>query len=296
MDLIDSHQHYWEADRVFKINELPWPLGAHRFAWKEAGIPELGQDFLPSDLTPHISEVGCNRTVLVHALNNLGETFWLLDLANDTDSIAGVVGWIDLSQPSNRVESDLERLLQNPKFCGIRHLVEFEHDDKWILRPEVVNGLRVLEKAGVPYDLLLRPRHLQYVPALSEKLPDLDMVIDHIAKPDIANSVLEPWATDIRRAAENPRIKCKLSGMITESDHRNWHSDDLMPYIEIVVDSFGIDRVMYGSDWPVCTLAGSYGQVYSALRECLDEFFGTQDRLVDRAIFHDTAQKFYNLG
>ena len=192
MAIIDSHQHYWEADRAFKIQELPWVAGAHRFAWQEAGVPQLGRDFLPVDLQPHLAAIGCDRTILVHALNNLGESLWMLELADANDSIVGVVGWVDLAQPPERVESDLEGLRWNPKFCGIRHLVEFEHDDQWLLRPDVVAGLGVLEKNGIPYDLLLRPRHLPSVPALSERLADLDMVIDHIAKPDIKGGVEVP--------------------------------------------------------------------------------------------------------
>ena len=164
------------------------------------------------------------------------------------------------------------------------------------MRPDVVAGLGVLEKNRVPYDLLLRPRHLPSVPALSERLANLDMVIDHIAKPDIKNAVLEPWATHLRLAAKNPRIMCKLSGMITEADQQDWNPSDLTPYVEAVIDAFGTDRVMYGSDWPVCTLAGSYHQVHSTLRHCLAEVLGVMDEGVERSIFHDNAQRFYNLG
>ena len=296
MAIIDSHQHYWEANRAFKIQELPWTVGAHRFAWQEAGASQFGRDFLPADLQPQIAAIGCDRTVVVNALNNLGESLWMLELADATDSIAGVVGWVDLAEPPEWVAANLDRLRRSPKLCSIRHLVEFEHDDQWLLRPGVVAGLGMLEKAGVRYDLLVRPRDLPSVPALSESLPGLDMVIDHIAKPDIKNAVLEPWATDIRRAAENPRMMCKLSGMVTEADHQNWKPGDLTPYVEVAVDAFGTDRVMYGSDWPVCTLAGSYDQVHSALRQCLAEVLGTMDEGVERAIFHDNAERFYKLG
>ena len=296
MAIIDSHQHYWEANRAFKIQKLPWETGAHRFAWQEAGVPQLGRDFLPADLQPQIAAIGCDRTVLVHALNNIGESLWMLELADATDSIAGVVGWVDLAQPMEMVTSDLERLRRNPKLCGIRHLVEFEHDDQWLMRPDIVAGLGVLEKNRVPYDLLLRPRHLPSVPALSERLADLDMVIDHIAKPDIKNAVLKPWATHLRLAAKNPRIMCKLSGMITEADQQDWNPSDLTPYVEAVIDAFGTDRIMYGSGWPVCTLAGSYHQVHSTLRHCLAEVLGSTHEGVERSIFHDNAQRFYNLG
>ena len=292
---IDSHQHYWETGRVFRQQELPWFHGAVGYPWRQAGVPQLDRDFLPSDLEPQIAAIGCDRTVLVHGLSNLGESKWLLELANAHASIAGVVGWVDLSMPPDRVSSHLEGLRQNPKLCGIRNLVEFEHDDDWLLRPEVVAGLRVLEKAGVPYDLLLKPRHLARVPALSDQLPDLDMVIDHIAKPDIKSGTLEPWRSDMRTASENPRVLCKLSGMVTEADHQAWKPDDLVPYVETALEAFGTDRVMYGSDWPVSTLAGGYDQAHSALRYALSKVLGDYNEAVERAIFHDNAARFYNL-
>ena len=274
MAMIDSHQHYWEAGRSFRWQELPWVVGAVSYAWKQSGIDALDRDFLPDDLEPQAAEVGCDRTVMVQVLNNLGETHWMLDVADAHDSVAGVVGWVDLTQPAELVARDLEDLGKRPKLHAIRHLVEFEADDEWLLRPD---GLGVLERMDVPYDLLLRPRHLTRVAPLSEKLPDLDMVIDHIAKPDIKGAVLDPWRADVKAAAKNPRIMCKLSGMVTEADHQGWKPDDLVPYVETVVEAFGTDRVMFGSDWPVSTLAGTYERVYSALRHALAVVLGGLD-------------------
>ena len=296
MAVIDSHQHYWETGRTFRFRGLSWVLGAVTYGWKQAGLQQLDRDFLPADLEPQISAIGCDRTVLVQALNNLDETRWGLELAGAHESIAGVVGWIDLTQPVEKVQSDLDGLRSNPKLCGIRYLVEFEADDDWLLRPAVVSGLGVLERTGVPYDLLLRPRHLSRLPALSAKLSGLDMVIDHIAKPNIKRGVLEPWRRDLRLASENPRVLCKLSGMITEADVEAWKPDDLTPYVEAALEAFGTERVMFGSDWPVSTLAGSYDQVYSALQHALRQVLGDPDKDVERAIFHGNAQRFYSLG
>ncbi len=293
--MIDSHQHYWQAGRSFRWQELPWIVGAVSYAWKQSGMDALDRDFMPSDLEPQAAESGFDRTVLVQVLNNLGETHWMLDVADSHDSVAGVVGWVDLTQPAEIVERDIQALSARPKLCAIRHLVEFESDDDWLLRRDVLEGLAVLESAGIPYDLLLRPRHLSRVPVLSDRLPEMDMVIDHIAKPDIRGAVLDPWRADIMAAAENPRIMCKLSGMVTEADHQSWKPDDLVPYVGTVVEAFGTDRVMFGSDWPVSTLAGTYAQVHSALRHALGTVLGGLDLTVEQAVFHDNAQRFYRL-
>ena len=293
--MIDSHQHYWQAGRSFRWQELSWVVGAVSYAWKQSGMDALGRDFMPADLEPQAAELGFDRTVLVQVLNNLGETHWMLDVADAHDSVAGVVGWLDLTQPEELVERDIQALRERPKLRAIRHLVEFESDDDWLLRRDVLRGLAVLESAGVPYDLLLRPRHLSRVPALSDRLPEMDMVIDHIAKPDIKGAVLDPWRADIRAAAENPRVMCKLSGMVTEADHRSWKPDDLVPYVGIVVEAFGADRVMFGSDWPVSTLAGTYAEVHTALRHALSTVLGGLDLTVEQAVFHDNARRFYGL-
>jgi L-fuconolactonase len=242
-----------------------------------------------------MTETGVGRSVLVQTLNNLGETLWFLEIAGAHPWIAGVVGWLDLAEPPERLEAALADLARNPKLVALRHLVEFEADDDWLLRPQVVAGLRVLEKREIAYDLLLKPRHLKRVPALSEQLPGLRMVIDHIAKPDIANGVRDPWQADLAAAAQNPRLYCKLSGMVTEADHAAWKPADLVPYVEAALRAFGVERLMFGSDWPVCTLAGSYGQVHSALRQALDQILGGLDEATERAVFRDNAIRFYRL-
>ena len=276
--VVDAHQHYWE-------------VGRFDYLWPEQGIPSLDRDFLPRDLEPRLAEAGVERTVLVQVLHTLGETEWMLDLADRHPSIAGVVGWVDLTKDPDGVATDLEAVRSHPRLVGIRHLVHEEPDDDWLARPEVVRGLGVLEARGVPYDLLLRPQHLRHVPNLSEAAPGLPMVIDHIAKPLMRDGVVEPWGTEFRAAAENPNVWCKLSGMVTEADHAAWTPADLAPYVEIALDAFGTGRLMFGSDWPVCTLAGSYGSVVAALREVL----GGIEPAVEEALFGANAAAFYRL-
>jgi L-fuconolactonase len=292
---IDAHQHYWDMTKTFRYEPYPEFLGVITYGWKQAGLDSLDRSFLPQDLEPEMAAVGCTHSVLINALNVPGETDWMLGLADRHDSIAGVVGWLDLTQPIDKIRARLDAMRQNPKLVGIRHLSQFEPDDDWLIRPDVVAGLGVLAQSDVPYDLLVNPVQLARVPKLSEKRPDLNMVIDHLAKPYIKRGDLEPWSRDMRAAAQNPRLYCKLSGMSTEADLQNWKKDDLVPYVSVVLDAFGIERVMYGSDWPVATLAGTYRQYYEALRYCLEKCLGTVSDAVQQAIYHDNAAKFYGL-
>lgn len=276
---IDAHQHYWDTK-------------AFEYGWTRAGLPALDADFLPTDLEPQLAAAGIDCTVVVQVLHSLDETDWLLDLARANRSIAGVVGWVDLQAPPDDIDATLDRLRVDPRLVGIRHLVHEEPDEDWLARPAVIRGLGVLEAHDIPYDLLLRPQHLRHVPLLSERLPALRMVVDHIAKPHIAEGRLVPWATEFRDAAANPNVWCKLSGMVTEADHGAWEADDLAPYIEVALTSFGADRLMFGSDWPVCTLAGSYARVIGALRTVL----GAMDADVEGRLFGGSAARFYGIA
>ena len=275
---IDAHQHYWDT-------------ATFDYGWAEAGLPALDRAYLPPELEPQLAKAGIDRSVVVQVLHTLEETGWLLALAGSTPSIAGVVGWVDLEAPPEELEATLLGLRADPRLVGIRHLVHEEPDEDWLARPAVIRGLAVLETHDVPYDLLLRPQHLRHVPRLSEALPGLRMVIDHIAKPRIAEGQLEPWASEFRAAAANPRVWCKLSGMITEADHGGWTAEDLAPYVEVALSAFGVERLMYGSDWPVCTLAGSYARVIDALRLVL----GPMDADVEARLFGGTAAEFYGI-
>jgi L-fuconolactonase len=251
----------------------------------------LDRAYLPAELEPQLADAGVTHSILVQVLHRADETDWMLRLADAHPTIAGVVGWVDLTRDPDEIASELERLRRDPGLVGIRHLVHEEPDDDWLAREDVARGLGVLEALDVPFDLLLRPQHLRHVPRLSERLPRLRMVVDHIAKPHIRARRVEPWASGLREAAGNPNVWCKLSGMITEADLASWTADDLAPYVETALDAFGADRLMYGSDWPVCTLAGSYDRVIAALRHVLDEL----DPAVETAIFGASAISFYRL-
>jgi L-fucono-1,5-lactonase len=291
---IDAHQHCWDVTQAFPAKGSSWILGAISYAWERAGLPQLARSFLPADLAPHLEAAGIQRTVLVNVLENIAETRWMLDLADANLSIGGVVGWVNLAQPIEGVRRDLATV-RHARLVGIRHLVQFEQEEHWLLRPDVVAGLKLLAAEGLAYDLLVHPGQLADVPALSDRVPELRMVIDHLAKPFIKDGIVEPWASDMRAAARNPQLFCKLSGMVTEADHRQWTPKDLRPYIEKVLDAFGVDRVMFGSDWPVCTLAAGYAQVYGALAQNLVDIFGSVPQHAQEAIFGGNAARFYRI-
>jgi len=273
--VVDSHHHFWD-------------LGKFDYDWMPEGSP-LRVDFGPEDLRALLKNACVERTVIVQAHQSLEETYWLLELAEASDYVAGVVGWVDLTDPA--VGLELDKLQRSPWFKGVRHIWEGETDAGWLDRPEAINGLRELEHRGICYDFLVRPPNLPYVPRIMEKVPDLRAVIDHIAKPDIKGRKFEPWLSDLRHVASVDRMRCKVSGMITEADHANWSIDDLKPYVHHVVGMFGTDRLMFGTDWPVCTLAGSYEKVVSTARKLFESF----TELERNWIFGGTATDFYRL-
>lgn len=278
MATIDSHQHFWRLSEPFDYGWLDTPEHA-----------AIRRDYLPQDLLPQLKKVGVDYTVFVQTQHAVEENRWVLGLADQYDFIAGVVGWVDLA--SERCEEQLLEFREHPKFVGIRHITQGEPDDNFIVRTDVVRGLKVLEKHRVPFDLLFFPKHLRHAPTLAQQLPGLPMVIDHLAKPPIKTASLKGWSDDLRAAARHPSIYCKLSGMITEADWEHWKPADLKPYIETALEAFGPQRCMFGSDWPVCELAGSYEQVYNALAEAIGPLSDTERE----QIFGATARRFYNL-
>lgn len=249
----------------------------------------IRRDYLPEDLRPHIQDAGIDRTIFVQTQHNVEENRWVLRLAEENDFIAGVVGWVDLA--SADCEQQLLEFKDHPKFVGVRHVTQDEPDDDFIVREEIIRGLKVLEQHAVPFDLLFYVKHLHHATTLARELPELPMVIDHLAKPRIKEQVTDDWMDNFRAAAEFPNIFCKLSGMITEADWKNWKPADLKPYVETALEAFGPERCMYGSDWPVCELAGSYAQVHGALVETLGPLSETENA----AIFGGTAIRFYGL-
>jgi L-fuconolactonase len=269
---IDAHQHFWDV---------------HRFSypWMPPEPSALRQNFLPGRLAPILDRNRFEGSIAVQATTSLAETRWLLELAEANEFIRGVVGWVDLTDP--RLGHVLDDLQRHPKFKGVRHPVHDEADDEWLLRTGVGGGLAELARRDLPYDLLIRPRHLPLVPRIAEKAPRLRMVIDHIAKPLIASQVMEPWARDIEEVSKLPQVWCKLSGMVTEAE--SCDAARLRPYVAHVMRIFGPDRLMFGSDWPVCLLAGSWKEVLAGFTQSI----GAQSIEVREKLLGGTAQRFY---
>jgi len=277
MKITDAHQHFWKKE-LFATRKIP----------PEMGI--LVNDYQPEGLKPLMDEVGVHQTVLVQTHSSLRNTYEFLEIAEANDWIGGVVGWVDLADP--RVGEVLDALQEHPKFKGIRHQWEDEPDPAWIMRDDVLRGLQELARRGIPYDLLAKPPNWEYIPKVAEAVPDLPLVIDHIAKPQIRVRQFDDWVLAMTKAVDFPQMFCKLSGMITEADWHNWKLADLKPYVDTVIELFGVDRVMYGSDWPVCLLAGSYAQVFDALQECLANLSEGEKAM----ILGENARRFYRIA
>lgn len=249
----------------------------------------LCQDYLPAALQPELERNGVAKTVLVQASNSVAESRWLLRLADKHDFISAVVGWVDLISPA--VDSQLDELTKHPKFKGVRHLVESEPAVDWLVQPQVLQGLRRLADFGLSYDLLVHTRHLKYVPRVAEHCPQLSLVIDHLAKPPIARQEIREWAEQLRPVAAFQNIYCKLSGLVTEANWAEWQTRDLRPYVEYALEIFGSDRLLFGSDHPVCLLAASYERVLDSFREILASLPGEEQE----KIFWRNAASFYRL-
>lgn len=275
--MIDSHQHFWQ-------------VGRFAYPWMSSDLGVLYRDYLPDDLAPILQQNGVKQTVLVQASNSVAESRWLLDLGDANSFIAGVVGWVDLM--SVEIDAQLDELCAHPKFKGVRHLVESEPQDDWLVQPAVLAGLKKLSARGLSYDLLVHTRHLRYVPHVAESCPDLRLVVDHMAKPPIARNEIKEWSEALKPVARYPNIQCKLSGLVTEASWSSWQANDLRPYVEYALESFGADRVMFGSDYPVCLLAASYGRVLDSFQEILKDI-SDSDR--DK-IFSKNAARFYRLN
>jgi L-fuconolactonase len=250
----------------------------------------LRRNYLPEDLAPILARNRFDGSVLVQANTVAAEAEWMLELATRHDFIKAVVAWVDLTDP--KLGERLDQLQRHPRFKGVRHPVHDEADPRWLLREDVLRGLAELERRDLPYDLLLRPVHLPLVPILAERFPKLRMVIDHLAKPPIARHSLEGWAKQFAAAAQYPHVWCKLSGMITEADHRNWKAAHLLPYVAHAMRCFGPERLMFGSDWPVCLLAGSWKQVLAAFTQAL----GAQPLDIREKLIGGNACAFYRIA
>jgi len=247
---IDSHHHFWK-------------YSGREYGWIGDNMKVLRRDFLPPDLAKEIAAAGIEGVVSVQARQSLEETQFLLDFAEGNDFIRGVVGWAPLVNPA--VGKDIEKFASRPKLKGLRHVLQDDPDDNYILRDDFDRGIRALRDVGLVYDILIYERHLPQTLTFVDRHPDQVFVLDHIAKPRIKDNVLEPWRANIRRLAERPHVYCKLSGMVTEADWQNWTADQLTPYFDSVLRAFGPRRLMFGSDWPVCLLAASYRKWVTAV-------------------------------
>jgi L-fuconolactonase len=275
--IIDAHLHLWKVSRG-------------DYHWMRPDMTVLARDYLIEDVKPHLRKASVARTVLVQAAETEAETNFLLELASQSDFIAGVTGWLNLADPD--FPQRLAHYRQHSKFVAVRPMLQELTDDAWILKPVVLGNLKHLAELRFPFEFLTFPRHMPHVLKALDRTPGLHAVIDHLSKPPIASGVMEPWASLIGRIAEFPNVNCKLSGMVTEADLAYWTPSSLAPYVNRVVDVFGADRLLFGSDWPVCRLAAEYGEVVNALRTILGARLGRRE--LDQ-VFGANAEAFYGL-
>jgi L-fucono-1,5-lactonase len=280
---VDAHQHFWLPTQV-------------TYGWMKPLIGEaarrLVRPALPGELAPILVQHGIDRTVLVQAATDEAEADLLLSLAESHEFIAGAVLWLDMDRAD--FAAQLSRRAAHPKFLGVRPMIQDIEDLGWLRRPRVLDAFAVLEARQVCFDFLIKPHQLEPTLELLARFPRLRAVVDHIAKPDIARGQLQPWSDLLAQVSEHQSVYCKLSGMITEADHDDWTPQDLAPFIEHALRCFGARRSMFGSDWPVCTLAGSYARVVQALETCLSALRLSPSEL--DAIFGGTARDFYRLS
>ena len=273
---IDAHQHFWRYD-------------AAEYGWIDNAMTGLKRDFLPADLRREMDAAGFDASVAVQARQTPEETQWLLALADAHPFVAGVVGWIDLR--ASDVEAELERVRAHPRLVGLRHIVQAEADD-FLARPDVRRGVAALQRADVPYDLLVYARQLRAVVEFVDGFPRQRFVLDHLGKPDIRANGFESWKQNFAALARFPNVCCKLSGLVTEAHWDSWTPSQLRPYIDVALEAFGPERLMIGSDWPVCTLAGSYQRTMEVVVDAIGPL--SPDERAE--ILGGTAQRFWNLS
>ena len=254
---IDAHQHFW----VYSADE---------YGWINEGMGILKKEYLPANLKPEIEKAGFDGTIAVQARQSLHETRWLLKLAGLNSFIKGVVGWVDLC--SSDVRNQLLEFILNPQFVGVRHVLQDEPDNDFILRKDFLNGIKALEEFGLVYDILIFPRHLKNAIRFASLFPDQTFVLNHIAKPNIKEKNIASWKEDIMQLARLQNVHCKISGMVTEADWNCWQEKDFTDYLDVIFESFGTRRLMIGSDWPVCKLAGGYPETINIVLNYILQF------------------------
>ena len=273
---IDAHQHFWKYD-------------AAEYTWIDDSMAALKRDFLPDESAREMARVGFDACVAVQARQTLDETRWLLGLAAEHPSIAGVVGWVDLQ--AENVRDQLAALAGHQRLVGIRHIAQSEPDDRFLLRPQVVRGIRLLADFGLGFDILIYRRQLGSAAELVGRLPSQRFVLDHLAKPDLRSGEIDEWERDIRRLAAQPNVFAKLSGLVTEASWARWTSDQIRPYLDVAFDAFGWNRLMIGSDWPVCTVSADYARTMNVV---IDYVAARPDHERD-AVLGGNARRFWNL-
>ncbi|HEX6563306.1 MAG TPA: amidohydrolase family protein [Chthoniobacterales bacterium] len=276
--ILDTHQHFWKADRG-------------DYHWMTPDVPVLARDYLPDDLRPELRKAGVTQTILVQAAQTVAETDFLLKIAEATDFVAGVIGWFDL-EDENFPAIFEEKQTRHPKLFGVRPMLQDLEDDRWITGAKVIKNLTYLAKRKTAFEFLTYTRHLPFVLQVLDQVPGLHAVVDHVSKPEIKTGKLEPWKKLMSRVAQHKNVFCKLSGMVTEADHNGWRPDHLRPYIEHVLANFGEDRVMFGSDWPVCLLAASYAEVTNALRTVVADHLSPNGL---NKLFSQNGRGFYGI-
>jgi L-fuconolactonase len=277
MDRIDAHQHFWRYSQA-------------EYEWIDASMADLQRDMLPQDLAPELAAASIDGAITIQARQTLEETKWLLQLAEQYEWIRGVVGWADIAGVN--FHEELEALRSNKLLLGLRHVVQAEQDPDFLLHDNFARGIRALRGTGLVYDLLILEHQLPMAIEFVRRHPNQVFVLDHIAKPRIAAGILDPWRTNLRTLASHPNVYCKLSGMATEAAWDHWTIEDLRPYFDAVLEAFGPSRLMFGSDWPVCTVAASYGRWLSTLETLLH----TLSQSEQERVFGGTAIEAYRLA
>ena len=273
---LDSHQHFWQYN-------------PEKHTWINNEMSVLKKDYLPEDLQGELAATNIDGTIAVQAEQSEDETAFLTRLADKNPIIKGVVGWTDLF--SDYLPEKLDEYRKYPVIKGFRHVVHDEPDDDFMLQPGFIRGIKVLKVYHYTYDILIFARHIPNTIEFIENLPGVKLVIDHIGKPMIRNQEIKEWERGIREIAQCKDVYCKLSGMITEARWNSWNKEDIYPYMDVVFDAFGTERIMYGSDWPVCLLAGEYVKVHGLVNDYIALYYPeTQDRIMGK-----NAMKFYNI-
>lgn len=273
---IDAHQHFWR-------------YSAGEYAWIDDSMTALRRDFLPPDARREMDRARIDVCVAVQARQSLDETRWLLALASAHPFIAGVVGWIDLQ--AEDVADQLTQLAAHPKLVGVRHMVQDEPDDRFLLRPAFCRGVSLLHEVDLSYDILIKPRHLPVAVEFVSRFGNQRFVLDHLAKPAIASGEIREWESEIRKLAQFPHVFCKLSGLVTEADWRNWSQEQIRPYLDVAFDAFGPHRLLAGSDWPVCTVAADYARTF----ELIETYMAGRPEAERHAVMGGNAARLWRL-